>query len=282
MTCTPYLGDERFEDGSVIERFSQKEYLVRWLLRSMFPVKSSDICAITSIDSDSSTGTVYTASTSVIDPSVPADGNDVRIRGHTDLYGWIFTPNVDHNGRTLSVNVTMICNMDYKCHVPANAAKVLGDEMLACVANLRSFMQQYGCPPYIRRVAGKVLEEDFEAKTGTYQIKYIAKHEPSQSYKARKGASGKLNWCTDIRIHKSIYPKGLDVKVSPSIGTRLEMASDHRSIRIYTTQADMEGKHITVLLTKTAEKDRTVAAAIHAEQPNSSLPNARNTKDGNV
>ncbi|KAI8138906.1 hypothetical protein BJV82DRAFT_522813 [Fennellomyces sp. T-0311] len=236
------IWDERFENGQVVERFSQKEYLVHWSLRNMFPVSHCDISAITSIETNASTGAIYTASTSVTDAMIAV--NNGHIRGHTDLYGWVFMPNVDDRGRTKSVNVTMVCNVDYKCHVPGNAAKVLENEMMASVANVRDYVEKYGCPPYIRRVAGKVVEEDFETKTGTYQITYIAKHEPSQAYKQRKSG-----WCTDIRVHKSVYPGELDVKVSPTHGTRVEMTADHKSVRIFTTSPEMEGKRVVVLLT---------------------------------
>lgn len=211
----------------------------------MFPVNSTDISAITSIDTDATTGTIYTASTSVIDANIPVDETKPCVRGHTDLNGWVFTPLLDERGRTKSVKVTMVCNMDYKCdNIPANTAKVIQDEMFACVANVRDYVEEYGCPPYIRRVAGKVAEEEFESKTGTYQVTYIAKHEPSHSYRARRSG-----WCTDIRFHRSVYPQGLDVKVSPSNGTRVEMSSDNRSIRIFTTSSEMEGKRVVVQLT---------------------------------
>ncbi|KAJ8661271.1 hypothetical protein O0I10_003020 [Lichtheimia ornata] len=239
------IWDERFEDGKIHDRFSQKEYLVQWWLRNMFPVNSTDISAITSIDTDATTGTIYTASTSVIDANIPVDETKPCVRGHTDLNGWVFTPLLDERGRTKSVKVTMVCNMDYKCdNIPANTAKVIQDEMFACVANVRDYVEEYGCPPYIRRVAGKVAEEEFESKTGTYQVTYIAKHEPSHSYRARRSG-----WCTDIRFHRSVYPQGLDVKVSPSNGTRVEMSSDNRSIRIFTTSSEMEGKRVVVQLT---------------------------------
>lgn len=206
---------------------------------------STDISAITSIDTDASTGTIYTASTSVNDPSIPVDETKPCVRGHTDLNGWVFTPLLDERGRTKSVKVTMVCNMDYRCdNIPANTAQVIQDEMFTCVANVRDYVEEYGCPPYIRRVAGKVAEEEFESKTGTYQVTYIAKHEPSHSYRARRSG-----WCTDIRFHRSVYPQGLDVKVSPSNGTRVEMSSDNRSIRIFTTSSEMEGKRVIVRLT---------------------------------
>ncbi|KAI7849387.1 hypothetical protein BDC45DRAFT_540113 [Circinella umbellata] len=253
--------DERFENGRVVERFSQKEYLVHWSLRNMFPITNCDISAITSIETNSANGTIYTTSTSVNDPMTNTTSG---LRGHTDLYGWVFSPNLDDRGRTKSVNVTMVCNMDYKCHVPHNAAQVLQDELLASVYNVNKYLEKYGCPPYIRRVAGKVVEEEFETKTGSYQVSFIAKHEPSHAYRQRKSG-----WCTDIRVHKSVYSGQFDIKVSPTGGTRVEMTSDHKSVRIYTTSSEMEGKRVVVLLT--TDNRRTKRNVVEKESKSASL-----------
>ncbi|ORY94951.1 hypothetical protein BCR43DRAFT_526075 [Syncephalastrum racemosum] len=244
------IWDERFDEGRVVERFSQKDYLVQWRLRSLFPVAECDVAAITSIETDPSQGVVYTATTSVVDSQLPPSP-DETVRAETPLYGWAFRPVQDEHGRTHSVRVTLICHMDYKVSLPVKAAKVLGDEMLACVANVRDYMEQYGCPPYIRRVAGKVLAEEFDAISAKYSITYIAKHEPSSAYRSSKKAA---SWCTDIRFTRAVYPHGLEVKVSPTQGTRIEMASDRRSVRIYTTRSDMEGSKVVVLLAPEQEK----------------------------
>lgn len=234
----------------MVERFSQKDYLVQWRLRSLFPVGECDVAAITSIETDPSQGVVYTATTSVVDSQL-SPSPDETVRAETALYGWAFRPVQDEQGRTQSVRVTLVCHMDYKTKLPVNAAKVLGDELLACVANVRDYMEQYGCPPYIRRVAGKVLAEEFDVIPGKYSITYIAKHEPSSAYRSNKKAA---SWCTDIRFTRAVYPHGLEVKVSPTQGTRIEMAPDRRSVRIYTTRSDMEGSKVVVLLAPEKEK----------------------------
>lgn len=257
MSCS---GDKNFESGRIVERFSQKDYLVCWSLRSPHSLNRCDISAITSIETDPVRGVIYTASTSVVDAAIPPPNeSELCVPGQLGLYGWVFSPNVDSKGRIQSVNVTMIWSMD-------DAFQVLADKTAAvCISSLRQYVLEHGCPPYIRRVAGKVVNENFETKTRTYQMTFIAKHEPSSSYRARKSASGRDSWYTDIRIHQSVYPSGLDVKVSPTQGTRVEMTTDHRSVRIYTTSTDMEGKHVVVHLTAAAAA--AVEAATLTESP---------------
>lgn len=107
-------------------------------------------------------------------------------------------------------------------------------------------MDQYGCPPYIRRVAGKIIRESFESDTGQYDVVYIAKHELNTRASSNKQHQ-QQRWCTDVRIHNSSrYPAGVNMTLSPETGMRVEITSSKTSIRIYTTSSDMEGQHVSI------------------------------------
>ncbi|KAF7729618.1 hypothetical protein EC973_003991 [Apophysomyces ossiformis] len=223
------IWDEQFKEGHIVERFSQKDYLVHWTFRE------GDVCAITSIETNSTTGAIYTASTSVLDSQVPPSD----CRRSIDLFGWAFLPAFDERGRPQRVHVTFISS----------------HEASLCVAGIRKYIQQFGYPPYIRRVAGKVIRENFVHETAAYQMTYIAKHEPSSSYRARKPGNTSSTWCTDIRYHKAMYVQGFDVVVSPPEGTRVQLIQDTNCIKIYTVHSEMEGKHVMVELTRRKEAD---------------------------
>jgi hypothetical protein len=237
------IWDALFEDGRMIDRFSQKEYLVQWFLSGKV-----DVSAITSIETDPITGTVYTATTSVTDQQVPPDGH--RIRAHTDLYGWVFKPKFDKQGRTLSVLVKFICNMDFKYSVP----DAWIDTSLRSISHLHHYLTQYGCPPYIRRVAGKVVHEDFDTITSKYQMVFIAKHQPSSSYRARK-QNQTSSWCTDIRFHQTLFPHGLDIHVDPP--QRVQVSFSQRSIKVFTVDDSMDGQQLTVTLLPISDPQQT-------------------------
>lgn len=243
------LWDGSFEGGHTLERFSQKEYLVQWILGGILPVNNVDVSAITTIEADPVTGTVYTASTSVNDGQIPPDESGHRIRAYTDLYGWVFKPKLDSQGRTISVQVVFMCNIDFKYTVPTQVLQTWIDTSLQSVQRIQSYLTQYGCPPYIRRVAGKIIKEDYDPLTHNYQITFTAKHQPSASYRSRKQhnhSSQNNNWCTDVRYNKAMFAHGLDIRVSPEDYTRIEVSpKDHRSIRIYTTDSIIEGKQVT-------------------------------------
>ncbi|KAI8642795.1 hypothetical protein BD408DRAFT_443174 [Parasitella parasitica] len=242
------IWDSSFEGGQTVERFSQKEYLVQWYLGGLLSMASVDLAAITSIETDPITGTVYTATTSVTDQQVPPDEAGNRTRAHTDLYGWVFRPKFDKHGRTVQVAVSFICNLDLKHTLPQHVLQTWMDSSLQSITHMHRYLLQYGCPPYIRRVAGKVVQEGFDALTNNYQIIFIAKHQASNSYRARKQSSTSL-WCTDIRFHRTMFPHGLDIKIIPENIARVQISSkDRRSIKIFTTNEAIDGKQVTFTL----------------------------------
>ena len=216
-------------------------------------MEGHDIAAITSIDSDNDSGSIYVASTSVIDAQVPCKSR--KKRAHTEMQGWVFTPtgrndNMSHSNSRLnvcsedphgepekSVKVTFICHLPHlQGPVPMRVARILADETLGCIGRLQAYLHTYGCPPYVRRVAGKVLNEKFDCMGPHYQLTFIAKHEPS---KRRKDKA----WCTEVIVHPSAYRHGFNIAVSPAEGTRTERVTDD-CILIFTTQHNMDGKHI--------------------------------------
>ncbi|CAO3590545.1 unnamed protein product [Absidia cylindrospora] len=240
------IWDDQFEHGDVLERFSQKDYLVRWAMKN-----GGNYTVTSTIETDTTLGTIYTASASVDDVHVTPGTLKMK------LYGWVFVPVKDDKGRRC-----------VKTSVIWDSAGHFSSKLLP---SLDHFLATNGCPPYIRRVAGKVLHEELlmmdddtvdptlnGAKSGgdviaaarkkkpIYTMKYVVKHEPSNSYRARKSNPEK-NWCTDIRIHSaSMYSLGFDVSVSPSSGTRVDVSEQH--IKIFTTTPEMEGKQVSITI----------------------------------
>ena len=187
--------------------------------------------AITSIETDPTSGTIITVTTNVHDNNSNSNNYSLQhsisrdiINPQTsplkvDLYGWIFRPGDDG-----VVYITWISNlMQSKQSIP----------------RLINYMTQHGCPPYIRRVAGKVTFEDFNNDTGNYRVIYIAKHEQQKKKNHRL-------WCTDIRFHLDRYPTGIQVTLTPPNGTRADLSSSMTSIRVYTTLQEMDGKEVMI------------------------------------
>ena len=216
--CFHCLGDKQFIDGRIVERFSQRDYLVEWS-HALSSLATNTFNAIISIDTDLSSGVITTATSSISSTKESVERID----------GWVFKPNSNEG----AVNVIWISNLQQQ-----NQPLLLKE--------LENYMDQYGCPPYIRRVAGKIIHESFESNTGQYDVVYIAKHELSTRASSNKQQQ-QQRWCTDIRIHNSSrYPSGVNMTLSPDSGMRVEMTSSKTSIRIYTTSSDMEGQHVSI------------------------------------
>lgn len=211
-----------------------------------------DLSAITSIETDPITGTVYTATTSVTDAHIPP--TEHRIRAHTDLYGWVF----HHMKKRSAVQVTFIANMDFKYVVPdATLPSWVDTCFLQSIQRLDAYLTTHGCPPYIRRVAGKVVQETYEEDV--YKMVYVAKHAPSKSYRARKQQA--TLWCTDIRF----YHETVDIVVQPEEKVNVEVSFQKKSIKVFTMDEEMDGQQVTVIVKKKAlnvmDKEQFVSAA---------------------
>ncbi|KAG0180507.1 hypothetical protein DFQ29_000549 [Apophysomyces sp. BC1021] len=239
------IWDEYFETGSVVERFSQKEYLVYTQMRSIFPIHSRDFSLLTTIESDSVSGMIHVATTSVPDNQIPE--TKPHIRGRIPICGWVLQPMKNDEGKAMGIKTTFISHMDLAGTTPLPPAivRLLSTEVPACVDRVQWYLRQHGCPPYIRRVAGKITNEQFDSKTKNYHISYTVKHTPSQQ-------RSHLLWCTDIRTHPSMYASGFNVVTQPADAVRVELRTDDMGLRIYSVGNEVDGQTVKVDITPNA------------------------------
>lgn len=120
---------------------------------------------------------------------------------------------------------------------------------------IQTYLSQYGCPPYIRRVAGKVLHETFDPSTRLYHVVFVAKHAPSsrrqreeQDSSRKSKVVGSSLWCTDIRIHQTVYPLGCHVQTSYTEGIRVDVRQDGTGMRIFTEREELDGEAIKLMI----------------------------------
>ncbi|KAI9005781.1 hypothetical protein CLU79DRAFT_840985 [Phycomyces nitens] len=179
-----FVGDERFEAGQIIERFSQSDTLEHWVLKSLYPISRHDACVITGTYTDPPTGTVFRASTSVEDNLVPKD-TACYLRAKVVLYGWVFRPmfKEEPSGSNqwcapqTSVRVTFVKKIVYENKLSFAIKRVLDMESLNSILRISNSIKRWGCIPFAVYVRGRILEEEYEPRTGTYHISYVARHD---------------------------------------------------------------------------------------------------------
>ncbi|KAI9284043.1 hypothetical protein BC943DRAFT_308251 [Umbelopsis sp. AD052] len=236
------IWDPKFVDGKAVERFSQKDYLLYTKVDLESVNQMRDFALLGLIDSEPASGIVYYVSTSVEDQAIPK--SDRHVRGHVYLEGWVFEPEFDASGRTRSVMVTYFSHIDYRQPITQRSEESLHRLLTQDAINISSiekYLSKYGCPPYIRRVAGKVSKETFDASKKMYGVAFIVKYTPSIPKEESSGA-----WCTDIRVHSSMYPNGFRMHISSQKGVRVDLRPDSSGIRVYTTLEEMDGSILTV------------------------------------
>ncbi|KAI8357905.1 hypothetical protein EDC96DRAFT_244951 [Choanephora cucurbitarum] len=248
--------DACFGDGKIIERFSQKDYLVHLICSSHLPMAQVDFAAISSIETDPASGTVYTAACSVVDPQIPS--NTDHIRASSDICGWVFRPSFNQQGKVSKVDVSFVYHIDFRHQIPAPILQDWIQLSLQPIENMKQYLTKNGCPPYIRRVAGKVVLETFDTVSNQYKLTIIAKHEPSDAYQARKRALSskqKQLWCTDIRFHEIMFPHGLDIQVEPHEMIQFQVTTKgHKCLKLFTTEQAMDGKQISLTMSPLSPK----------------------------
>ncbi|KAI8647234.1 hypothetical protein BD408DRAFT_169369 [Parasitella parasitica] len=249
---TRKIWDENFEAGEIVERFSQKEYLVYTQMKSLFPIQSRDFCALTCIESATATGAVYIGSISVEDEMIPE--NTKHVRGTLFAYGWALKPiTLAKDGKCMGVQVTFVARINMgrpgTTHLPLPSAIVRLLTTQACASNIQAYLVSNGCPPYVRRVAGKITFEEFAVETHQYTVRFIAKHAPSPRRHQHQQKQSMISsmWCTDVRAHQSMYPLGYSVE------TNLDVRVDVRpnvGVRIYTEKEELDGQTVQLVILK--------------------------------
>ncbi|CAO3579835.1 unnamed protein product [Absidia cylindrospora] len=286
--------DEYFDNGQIVERFSQKEYLVYMQMRSIFPINSRDFSLLTQIDSDARSETIHVVSTSVSDNITPEI--ETHTRGKMLIYGWTFQAIKNEQGKRTGIKITSIAHMDLAGTTPLPSAiiRLLTTEVPLCVLRVQNYITSVGCPPYVRRVAGKVVNEHYDPDTHEYKISYIAKHLPSRQHHLHNEQS----WCTDIRTHSSVYKNSFNVVTRPQQDLLVVTQPNKSGVRIYTKKDTLDNTIIEITITPAAldtdhtssppplitaiddnEKEQSATLEIPASVPTTLLSPKPNTDD---
>ncbi|CAO3600883.1 unnamed protein product [Absidia cylindrospora] len=255
--------DECWHQGRVVERFSQKDYLMHWKLAGNTP---QDMAVITHIDSEHGGSRIFMVSKSVLDVQIPKQ--DGYTRTNMALYGWVFTiksSDIKKPESAPELQVSFIVDAslpwaqkltnDSKTGLiepPPTPPPFHSSTQLTCLTNVQSYLSTQGCPPYIRRVSGKVIMEHFD--NDIYQVSWIAKHYPPPSSYRQTSSSGEpatcsSSWYTDIRLDHLMYHQGYDIDITPTQGTRMDIKPNQKTIKVFTTNASMEGATIHIKIT---------------------------------
>ncbi|CAG8800248.1 14751_t:CDS:2, partial [Racocetra persica] len=220
------LWDGRYEDGSIIERYSYDNVLTRVAMKGTFPLSGRDFIAISITERDPATGTIWVASTSIVDPRVPESKKYVR--ANLIIAGWVLRPNFDGE-KIVSVDVKYIVDIDLKINsVPQPIRKLLSMQVPLCIANIDDSLQRIGFPPYIISASGLIKNVEFNIKTFQYDVTISID-------------GGTI---VELRMSKKMYPNGFDISAQPE-NAKAELLNGGEVIRI-TVQNGTETLHIKV------------------------------------
>lgn len=217
------IGDSWWKRGSIVERFSQRDYLMHWILATDNTLQRQDMAVVTHIDSEHGGRRIFMTSRSIYDDKIPPQDGFQRIT--ISLYGWI---------------VTLKSPSELEISFIVDKSLPWAQSQRTCLSNLHAYLTHHGLPPYIRRVSGKIVMEHFDPATATFQVAWIVRH--------HQPSSATMEWCTDIRLDPILYRHGYIVDVSPTQeATRIDR--NRRTVKVFTTDSRMEGCRIYVKIT---------------------------------
>ncbi|CAG8512810.1 9201_t:CDS:2 [Cetraspora pellucida] len=233
-------GDARFDEGINIERLGPNEFLTKLAMKSNFPISRRDLSTVSIIERDPETGTIWHASTSIVDPLIPE--NKRHVRANLDISGWQLRPRVDEEDLSTYLEITYIVDIDIKLEsIPPSIIKNILLQPPLCVANIIEILKTMGHPPYVKNTTDSIISEEIDIKTFQYDLamEIIG------------------NGVTDIKTSKTMYPNGFDVSVAPE-GLKIELlAPRYTDIRV-TVPDELRFETVNIRITTNPIRDSSI------------------------
>ncbi|CAG8813606.1 14604_t:CDS:2, partial [Racocetra persica] len=206
------LWDDRFENGTTLERYGPNVALTKSAMKGTFPISGRDFAMISVIDRDPD-GTVWCATTSIVDPKIPE--NKKYVRAKLILAGWELRPVYASAGNRIAVDVKYIVDTDIKLEsIPTRILKTISMQTPMSVAKIEELMNKIGFPPYVRYTTGVIIDESFNPENFQYDLA-VSNIEEQR--------------ITEIRISNKMYPNGFNISIIPK-EVKVELNPDDKEI----------------------------------------------------
>ncbi|CAG8464118.1 21248_t:CDS:2 [Cetraspora pellucida] len=231
------LWDDRYEEGTTIERYSLTDVLTRTAMKGTFPISGRDFSMISTVDRDPD-GTIWCATTSIVDPKIPE--NKKYVRAELSLAGWELRPVYDSVGNRIAIDVKYIVDTDIKLEsVPTRILKSISMQTPMCVAKIDELLKKIGFPPYIRHTTGTIIEEEFNTKDFQYDLTLSNTEEER---------------ITELRTSNKMYPNGFNISTKPE-NVKVELNSDDSGVVCIIVPVDINAEKLQITIVKNTSKD---------------------------
>ncbi|KAI8069946.1 hypothetical protein BC940DRAFT_331950 [Gongronella butleri] len=206
--------DSQWQHGKIVERFSQRDYLMHWVLDD-----EQDMVVLCHIEREAEH--LWIASTTVVDGQVRSVDGLHRVP--LDLYAW----RVSLKRAQQQVAVSLVTHASLSPWTPMACAM--------SVMKLQASLSSSGCPPFIRRVSGKIIVEHFDSDQRHYAVSWIVQHHAPP-------AISPANWCTVVCLDDRLFNQGYTIDLQPKDTTSLKTIG--KALHIYSSHPAMDGQII--------------------------------------
>jgi len=190
--------DERYESSEIKEQYTLRESLFHSKMKGSWPVSGRDIVGTSIIEYHEGKEYII-AMSSVVEPTIPEISSHVR----ADLYisGWILRLLEDG-----SISVSYIVHIHLNGSIPSAFVKMVQLQTPLCAGKVCQYARKLGFPPYVKKLEGRVLREQFDQARKTYIAEVDAPEE--------HGFFGEKAGNMVIVVSKTMFPDSFAVKTS--------------------------------------------------------------------
>ncbi|CAG8480234.1 9481_t:CDS:2, partial [Racocetra fulgida] len=184
-------------------------------------------------------GTVWFATTSIVDPKIPE--NKKYVRAELILAGWELRPVYASAGNRIAVDVKYIVDTDIKLEsIPTRILKSISMQTPMCVAKIDELMKKIGFPPYVLYTTGTIIEEGFNPESYQYDSTILNTEEKR---------------ITELRISNKMYPNGFNISIIPK-EVKVDLNPDDKEIIRIVVPVDINAEKLQIKLVKNTSNDQ--------------------------
>ncbi|CAG8588046.1 3423_t:CDS:2, partial [Dentiscutata heterogama] len=232
------LWDDRYEEGTTVERYSLTDVMTRSAMKGTFPISGRDFAMICTIDRDPD-GTIWCVAKSIVDSKIPE--NKKYVRAELNLAGWELRPVYDSAGNRIAVDIKYIVDIDIKLDsVPSRVLKSISMQTPMCVVKIDELLKNIGFPPYIRYTTGEIIHEEFN--TDNFQYDLILTN------------NGEEKGITELRTSNKMYSNGLNISIRPT-DVKVDLHPNDSGVFCITVPAGINAKELSILITKNTSRE---------------------------
>eukprot|EP00732_Lithocolla_globosa_P004557 Lithocolla_globosa_v1_NODE_4277_length_1473_cov_13.336389.p1 type:complete len:417 gc:universal NODE_4277_length_1473_cov_13.336389:42-1292(+) len=193
-SCRRIWDKDLYQSSQLFDIFTHNSGVLYVLAKKVFPASQRDM--VVGVNwGEFEPGHAYFIGESMEHPEAPL--GEGLVRGKMGMAGWHAEKKDDN-----VVRLTYTALSDPSGWLPGSLVSLVASQIPSSVKGVLDFNEQFGPPPFVRKLAGNLKENKFEHSTSIFTFSYL--HQPTSDFQV-----------TQIAFNKKRYPSGVKITISP-------------------------------------------------------------------